>query len=118
MEIGSKGLQEANLTIPQSTSLLFEVVHTDDEGDAIDHSESTCFMAFQSKDKQRTIDLSECCTPSADKITVLIPSSVTAELDLGKMLWDLMVTMSDGETVRLLYGTVNVVDTYAMDVER
>jgi hypothetical protein len=36
MEIGSKGLENANLVIPQATTLAFMVVHTDAEG-ALDH---------------------------------------------------------------------------------
>lgn len=117
MEIGAKGLQEVNLTIPQATSLTFDVVHTDEEGNVFDHSSSTARMAFQTRDKQTTYVMDECVSCAADKIRVTIPASMTAELQPGKMLWDIIVTTYSGEQVRLCYGNVNVVDTYAFDEE-
>ena len=48
MDIGGKGLEEVNLTIPQGTSLTFTVIHKDDQGQVIDHSGSTAAMALQS----------------------------------------------------------------------
>ena len=114
MEIGAKGLQEVNLTIPQETTLTFTIVHKDQDGHVIDHSLSTANMAFQSKDKKTTYDLDECVTCAADKITVTIPATATADMPLGKMNWDLIVTTAV-EQLRLCYGTVAVVDTYALD---
>lgn len=117
IEIGSKGLCEANLTIPQDTSLTFIVVHKDQEGHVIDHSESTAHMAFQTKDKRTTHQLDFCCTCTAERIEVSIPASVSETLPLGKMVWDLIVTTSHSEQVRLCYGSVSIVDSYAMDEE-
>ena len=117
MEIGAKGLQEVNLTIPQSTSLTFDVVHTDEEGNVFDHSSSTAHMAFQTKNKQTTYDMDSCVECDAEKIRVTIPADKTEDLPLGKLVWDLIVTTDSGEQVRLCYGNVNVVDTYALDEE-
>ena len=117
MEIGSKGLENANLVIPQATTLAFRVVHTDAEGATVDHSGSTCRMALQSKDGQTTYDLSACCTPGSEGIEVNVPPEETAKLPLGKMQWDLIVSTQAGEAIRMLYGTAQVVDTYAMDGE-
>ena len=114
MEIGSKGLAEVNLTIPQSTSLTFTIVHKDSEGHVIDHSNDTANMAFQSGDKERFVDLDDCVEMGADNITVSIPASVSDGLPLGKLNWDLIVTMAS-EQLRLAYGKVNIVDTYALD---
>jgi len=116
MDIGSKGLAEVNLTIPQSTSLTFTVVHKDSEGHVIDHSQSTANMAFQSKDKALFVDLDSCVTCADNGIYVTIPSTVSEDLPLGKMNWDLIVTTS-AEQVRRAYGVVNIVDTYALDGE-
>ena len=116
IEIGSKGLAEVNLTIPQSTSLTFTIVHKDDSGDVIDHSQSTANMSFQTKDKQTTWDLDSCVTCAADAIYVVIPASVSEALPIGKLLWDVIVTTST-EQLRLCYGSVSVVDTYALDEE-
>lgn len=115
MEIGSKGLQEVNLTIPQSTSLTFDIVHKSSEGEVIDHSQSTAKMAFQSKDKKTTYVMDSCCSCSDTMIRVSIPASMTERLPLGKMVWDMIVTTSLGEQVRLCYGQVSIVDTYALD---
>lgn len=118
MEIGSKGLQEVNLTIPQSTSLIFDVVHKTDTGEIIDHSGSTAHMAFQetrSSGIKVQHNLDSCCTCSSEKILISIPASVTENLPLGKMMWDLIITTVLGEQVRLCYGKVNIVDTYALD---
>lgn len=115
MDIGSKGLCEVNLTIPQATSLSFTVVHKDDEGDVVDHSGSTPHMAFQSKDGQTSYDLSDCCACTAQAIAINIPGSVTGGLPLGKLVWDMIVQTQSGGTIRMCYGTVSVVDTYALD---
>jgi len=115
VEIGGKGLVEVNLTIPQGTSLAFTIVHKDEEGNVIDHSQSTVHMAFQSKDKTTTYDLSRYCTGTADGIESLIPASFTATLPKGRLVWDMIVVVDGGEALRLAYGSVNVVDTYALD---
>lgn len=122
MEIGSKGLQEVNLTIPQSTSLTFDVVHKSNDGDVIDHSQSTAHMAFQetrftgsSTPLRVNHNLDECCACSSEGVRVTIPATVTEQLPLGKMPWDLIVVTVLGEQVRLCYGKVNILDTYALD---
>ena len=115
MEIGSKGLSEVDLVIPQETTLAFRIVHKEDEGNVIDHSSSTCHMAFQTKNKQTTYDLSNCCRPRADYIGVEIPPTVTEDMPTGKLQWDLIVTTAAGENIRLLYGTAQIVDTYALE---
>lgn len=114
-EIGSKGLAEVNLVIPQSTSLTFKVVHKDDDGNVVDHSSSTANMAFQSKDGKTSYDLDDCVTCSSDAIHVAIPASVSGSLPLGKLVWDIIVTEQIGVKTRLCYGSVSVVDTYALD---
>ena len=115
MEIGSKGLVEINLTIPQGTSLTFDVAHKDDSGQPVSHVGSTFHMEFQSKDGKSQVDLSSCCTGTEVGVTVTIPASATSELKVGKMLWDLIADMTSGEVVRLAYGGVSIIDTYALD---
>lgn len=117
IEIGGKGLKEVNLTIPQETSLTFDVVHTDDSGNVIDHSQSVAHMAFQSTDRETTYNLDTCCDCGAERIRVAIPASVSGEMPLGSMVWDLIVATALGEQVRLCYGKVKIVDTYALDEE-
>ena len=117
MEIGAKGLAEANIILPQDTSLVFDVVHKDESGHVINHSGSTAHMAFQSKDKATTYDLDACCACSAERIRVMIPASTSETLPLGKLNWDLIVVTATGEQIRLCYGVASVVDTYAMDDE-
>ena len=115
MDIGSKGLKEVNLTIPQGTSLVFDIVHTTESGETIDHSQSVAHMAFQSTDKTTTYNLDSCCHCGADQIRVTIPASSTESMPLGSLAWDLIVTTIFGEQVRLCYGKVKIVDTYALD---
>ena len=117
MEIGGKGLADVNLTIPQNTSLTFDVVHTDDEGNVIDHSQSTLHMAIQTKDKKVTYVMDSCCTADSEKIRVSIPASQSEMIPLGKHNWDLLVTTELGEQIRVLYGNATVIDTYALDEE-
>lgn len=117
MNIGSRGLSEVNLTIPQGTSLAFDVVHKGDDDMVIDHSESIAKMAFQSKDKSVTWQLDSCVECGAERIRVDIPASETEGLPIGKLMWDLIVTTSIGEQIRLCYGQVAIVDTYALDGE-
>lgn len=113
--IGEKGLEEVNLTIPQGTSLDLTVTHTDDAGHAIDHTTSSVSMAIQAKDGTTIAHLDACCDGTETGVDVRIPANVTATLPLGRMVWDLMVTMASGDVLRLCYGTVTVVDTYALD---
>lgn len=115
--IGSNGLAEVNLTIPQATSLEFDVTHTDERGRVIDHTDSSIAVSFQRKDTNAVIDISEYCTGTEKGISVHIPASVTAVIPLGYMVWDMVVTMSTGAVVRMCYGKVNVIDTYALDGE-
>lgn len=115
IEIGGKGLVEVNLTIPQGTSLAFTIVHKDEEGNVIDHSQSEISMAFQSKDGATTYDLSQYCTGSASGVSASIPANYTEGLPKGKLVWDIFAAMDGGGTYRLAYGGVTVVDTYALD---
>ena len=115
MDIGSNGLAEVNLTIPQSTSLTFDVVHKDSEGNVVDHSASTARMAIQTKKENYVLD--GCCTCSAEGIHVAITPEVSEGLPLGKAPWDMIVEMLGGENVRVCYGIARIVDTYALDEE-
>lgn len=117
-EIGSKGLAEVNLTIPQGTSLAFDVIHKGDDDEIIDHSLSNARMAFQTKDKKKIWQLDSCVDCGAERIWVDIPASATEELPIGKLLWDLIITTDIGEQIRVCYGQVSIVDTYALDEEQ
>jgi len=116
MDIGSEGLSQVNLIIPQGTSLSFEVNHKDDSGDPVDHTASTCKMAFKAKDGT-VYDLSDCCTGTATGISVSIPGGKTVDIPVGKLNWDVIVSTTDGESLRMAYGTVKMIDTYALDVD-
>lgn len=115
MDIGSKGLAQVNLIIPQSTSLTFTVVQKDGEDVVIDLSNATAAMALQTRDTKTTYDLDACCTCTDEGVYITIPASVTEDIPLGKYNWDLIVTMANGTVTRLCYGTVSIVDTYAFD---
>lgn len=116
MDIGAKGLLKANLIVPQGTSLGFSVTHTDEDGNVIDHSGSTCHMALQKKGGVEVADWSSYCTGSATGITVAIPDNATTSITAGmQMVWDLIVTDSGGASTRLIYGDAQVVDTYSLD---
>lgn len=115
MEIGSKGLAEVKLIIPQETSLAFSVVYQDNEGNVIDVSESSVYMAFQTRDRRTTYDMTTFCNPTSESIDVVIPPSATENMLLGKMNWDLIIETQMGDVVRLCYGIAEIVDTYALD---
>ena len=115
MDIGSKGLAQVNLIIPQSTSLTFTVVQKDGEGEVVDLSTASAAMAFQTKDTDTTYDLDSCCTCTDEGVYITIPASVTEDILLGKYNWDLIVTMQNGTVTRLCYGSASIVDTYALD---
>ena len=117
MKIGAAGLAEVDLVIPQGTTLAFEVTHTDEDGQTIDHSASTAALAIAGNDGAGIASWDSYVTCSATVITVSVPASATAALPLGKMLWDLMVSMANGQVLRLAYGACTVVDTYALDGE-
>ena len=114
MEIGAKGLQRANLIIPQGTTLAFSIIHRDESGRVVDHSADAFAMAFQTRDNADTVDASEYVMGGAQSIEVVLPDVFTATLDIGVMLWDLIVTTTAGST-RLVFGDAIIVDTYALD---
>lgn len=119
--IGSKGLEEVNLVIPQGTSLSFEIDHVDEEDQPIDHTSSVCKMAFQTKDKGTMYDLSEYCSPTATGFLVSIPKEVTIGIpettSKFKLFWDLIVYTNSYDSTRVCYGDVTIIDTYALDGE-
>ena len=119
--IGNEGLIEAKLILPQATTRTFDIVHTTEEGTVIDHSSSIPHMAFQYKDKKLnkkiTYNLDSCCSCLSDKIRVTIPANITETLPLVKMKWDIILETALGEQIRMIYGDVEVVDTYALDDE-
>lgn len=114
MVVGADGLAQVDLVIPQGTTFSVQLVHKDDEGRVIDHSTSTADLSVKARGG-RQLNLSDCCTCTSQGVYVLMPPSRTERLPLGRLLWDVMVTTSGGEVVRLAYGTVRVVDTYAKD---
>lgn len=115
IEIGSKGLAEVNLTIPQGSSLAFTIIHKDEEGDIIDHTNSDISMAFESKDGSAFYNLSRFCMGSDTGISVMIPADFTSELPKNKLVWDIFAKMDGGGTYRIAYGLVSIIDTYAFD---
>lgn len=117
MEIGARWLEEVNLTIPQNTSLPFDIVHKDSEGNVVDHSASVPHMKFQTKDKKTTFDLDDCVTCGAERIRVFIPASITADLPAADLNWDLIVVMASGDQPCLVGGKARIKDSYAMDEE-
>ena len=115
MVIGSKGLQEVNLIIPQGTSLYFEIVQTDEDGQTVNHSRSSIKCKMENAGGEEVKDLSAYCYGTARAILVDIPKSFTAELVPCEYRWDLIATLQTGTAMRLCYGIVEIVDTYAND---
>ena len=115
MEIGEKGLAEANLVIPQKCSFAFTIDHKDSSGNPISHVNSTIHMVLLSKYNAASFDFSNRCIGTLTGISVELSPEDTAKLPLGYMTWDLIAEMQVGQTVRLAYGNVSVVDTYALD---
>ena len=114
MKIGSEGLKRLDLVIPQKCTFIFDVVHKTTGGSIVDHSGSEIHMVIE--DKKRSFDLSQYCVGTVDKIVVSIPYSETAKLPIGEFVWDL-IAIKNGDATRILYGDVEVVDTYALDEE-
>lgn len=115
-EIGSPGLARVDLTIPQGTTLRFTISHTDGDGNPVDHTGSTIAAVVQGRDGRTLCNLSPYCTGTETGIDVSIPASVGNALAAGEVnRWDMIVTMSGGDTVRIAYGSATAVDTYALD---
>lgn len=117
MELGNEGLVEANLTIPQSTSLGFDLVVVDDAGDPVDLTGSDIHMRFQYHGKKIDIDrvMDHCCSYVGGAIKVFVPGTETATMPVGTFNWDIIVDTALGESVRICYGDVRIIDTYAKD---
>lgn len=114
MDIGEKGLAEVNLVIPQKCSFAFSIDHEDSNGNPISHVNSIIHMVMNKYDAT-SFDFSNRCTGTATGISVELSPEDTAKLPLGNLVWDLIAEMQVGQTVRLAYGDVSVVDTYALD---
>lgn len=113
-KIGSNGLLEAMLIIPQGTTFACSIDHTDSSGDAIDHTGCTAYMRILDKDGT-THDLGSCVSFDGGDVIIELPPSETAKLAIGSGKYDVMIEGPTGDVVRLLYGTTSIVDTYAMD---
>lgn len=112
--IGTQGLLEAKLIIPQGTTFACAIEHTDMEGTAIDHTGWVGHMSILDRSKTRYI-LDDCVSFSGSDVLIEIPPSMTATLPIGGGSFDVMLEDDHGDVVRLLYGTTTVYDTYAMD---
>lgn len=113
-KIGSSGLLEADLIIPQGTTFTCAVEHVDSDGNPIDHEGCEAFLRIVDKGSG-VHDLGEYVSFDGGNMLVELTPSVTRALALGNGRYDLMVRNPTGEVVRVLYGAVSVVDTYAMD---
>ena len=111
--LGGEGGKKARMVLPQGCSLDFSVSHTDDAGNVIDHTGSVAHMSIQTKKKVNYV-LDSCCSCSATGVTVSIGPNDSMPIPVGTHNWDLIVT-KDGKNIRMLYGPVEVIDTYALD---
>ena len=71
--LGSNGVLEANLIIPQSTTFACAIEHTDTEGTPIDHTGYTPYMRIIDKQKKLAATLRKL----ADGIRVKSAKSIT-----------------------------------------
>lgn len=113
-KIGSSGLLEADLIIPQGTTFMCAIEHTDSNGDAIDHTGCTPYMRAIDK-SGNAHDLGEYISFDGDDIVVNLPAQATASMPVGNGKYDIMIEGRAGDVVRVLYGRISIVDTYAMD---
>lgn len=113
-KIGANGLLEADLIIPQGTTFACVIEHTDADGTPIDHSGCTAYMRIIDKNKA-VHDFGRYVTFDGGNVVVEIPPASTSAIALGGGRHDLMIEGPSGDVVRLIYGSVSVVDTYAMD---
>lgn len=113
-KLGSDGLLEADLVIPQGTTFACAVEHVSADGSPVDHDGCEAFLRVIDKAKA-THDLGGHVTFDGGDILVELPPEATRALALGNGRYDLMLRNPTGEVVRVLYGAVSVVDTYAMD---
>lgn len=113
MTIGNAGLINADLIINQGCSRSFTVIHEDDEGNIIDHTGSIGTIAIEKGNFIKKFNGAVSCGASA--IAVTIDANDTKNLSLGEYDWDLIVRMTSGEVIRLIYGIATVTDTYALD---
>lgn len=112
--LGANGLLEANLIIPQSTTFACAIEHTDKDGNPIDHSGYSAYMRIVDKAKV-AYDIGDAVSFDGTDVLIEIPSYVTEQLAVGGGKYDVMIEDPSGRVIRLLYGGVTVVDTYALD---
>ena len=119
MEIGKDALEIVDLRIPQSSSFDFKIVHKDKKtGRPVDHSGDTLHMAIKERDGNIVHDASQYCHADRCCVSVDLPKSFTANLELGKNFgWDIFAVNGEA-SVRLCAGKVKVIDTYALDSEQ
>lgn len=113
IEIGNDGLLEANLILNQNCSRSFTVIHKDENGDVIDHSQSSGHLAIQKGKTTYSLDDTVVCGSS--EIVVSISPDDIRDIKPGEYLWDFIVEMHNGENIRLIYGEAYMIDTYALD---
>lgn len=115
--IGNAGLKNAGLIINQGCSLSFSVIHRNSDGTIVDHSGSSANLVVKKPSgNEKLADFSQYISCGSEEILATIPAEATAKLKPGgEYLWDLIVTTSSGEVIRLVYGPAVVEDTYSLD---
>lgn len=113
IEIGQRGL-EADWIINQKCSQAFTVVHKDANGNVINHSRSHGHIALSAGPDRVLKRFDNAVTCTASNIVVSLTPEDT-DIKAGEWPWDLIIDTASGESIRLVYGTAYVIDTYAKD---
>lgn len=113
MNIGSKGLIELNLIIPQGTSFDFILEHLDEKGRPVNHTSSRiemCLIDKSSNDKK--IDLSEYAKGIGMGIKVEIPYQATAKIPIGIYNWNMLVYSGSENCSSFAYGKTRIINIF------
>ena len=111
--LGSQGLLNADLVLVQNVSFSATIIHENDEGEPIDH---TGWHAYCQAQGRTVVDLNDCVSFGEDgAIHIYIPDTLTKEMPLSTFNWDIIVEDETGFATRLVYGKINVYDSYARD---
>lgn len=116
VELGTRGLLNADMRLVRSCSFSATLVHEDEKGQPIDHTGWSAWCRIQGDGID--VDLTDrVAFGEGGEIAIYVPDEVTATIPAGAYGWDLIVEDATGYATCIAYGAALVYDSHARDGE-
>lgn len=116
VELGSRGLLNADMRLVRGCSLAVTLVHEDEEGRPVDHTGWQAWCRIQGDGID--VDLTDRVAFGEEgEIVLSVTDEITAAIPAGAYGWDLIAEDATGYATCIAYGAALVYESYARDGE-